>query len=323
MRHIKQLLVFPLFSLSLFSCGDATIYPTNKYQIEMDYHDDFKIMLLTDIHYGVEANIKEQNDQIKRMVDNEKKIDLIVIDGDSFLDANKSIVNSFVDFFDSLNIKWAYTFGNHDLQGDYDYYYINEKISEAKNSVFVDFKDDNIYGLTNYFIDLKAGNDIKYRLYIIDSNTYFYTGLKYSYDVIHDDQLEHIKNIYSSTQDKPEGLAFFHIPLIEFQEAYDEAIEKKHKYQGLNNEKCCPGYKNNGAYDVLKSIGVKAIFCGHDHLNYSDVNYNDEMILSYGVKTTNLIYHDDEIMGYKMITLPNNPESFGLENIEAKFLKYE
>ena len=47
------------------------------------------------------------------------------------------------------------------------------------------------------------------------------------------------------------------------------------------------------------------------------------MILSYGVKSSKEIYNDDEILGYKKITLNKNEEGFSLSNIENVFLSYE
>jgi hypothetical protein len=77
------------------------------------------------------------------------------------------------------------------------------------------------------------------------------------------------------------------------------------------------------AYEVFKSINVKACFCGHDHKNYSDIFYKNEMILSYGLKATDLDYHAENLFGYKIITLPENPAEFSLSSIASTFYLYQ
>ena len=311
-----------LASLLLSSCGKVS-YDISMYKKEMNYHDNFKIMQLTDLHFGIEMDSDKEIKHLNKMLDIAKneKYDLIVITGDSFLDAKKAHVNLLINTIDNANIPWAYTYGNHDFQGQYDSLYINDQIKKAKNAVFVDYDNDNIHGYTNYFINLKDGDAVKYRLFIIDSNSYHPTGFKYGYDIIHDEQIEHIKNIY---KDAPAtALAFFHIPLTEYQVAYDLYKDGQILGQGENNEPCCPGYTDkNHAFNWLKNCGVIATFTGHDHVNYSDLLYKD-MILSYGVKSSDLVYHQDDKIGYKLITLPSDVGEFGLNKIESRFVLYE
>ena len=124
-------------------------------------------------------------------------------------------------------------------------YYINDvikqyattdgkEVEDDKYAAFIDYEDDNLNGLANYYIDLVDSNnkeDVKYRLHIIDSNSYHYVGPKYKYEVILEDQLKHVRNIYNNaTEDKDYiGLAFFHIPFYEFEEVkvqYNEEINR-------------------------------------------------------------------------------------------------
>ena len=64
--------------------------------IRLFNNNSFKIMQLTDIHLGVQVdNVKEM--KFIRSFIEENKPDLIVITGDTFLDANKSIVKFFFD----------------------------------------------------------------------------------------------------------------------------------------------------------------------------------------------------------------------------------
>ncbi len=333
-------------------------YDVSEYRTTMQYYDDFKILQLADLHFGIETNVEAQLEIVKKNIRTEEP-DLIILTGDNFMYASKGIVKTLVSALneeckqlsekrDGRITKFALTFGNHDNQGDYPRYFINEVVSsyvtndgdeikDSKFAAFVDFEDDNIFGLTNFYIDLVndrskslADVDVKYRIHIIDSNTYHFSGPDYDYDVIHDDQLEHaIKIRQNATSDKDYiGLAFFHIPLPEYQEAWEQHLNSDGGTggQGECNEDALHGYKNNGSYDKLKEAGIISFFCGHDHINYGDFIYTDKdgdkAIFSYGVKANNQLYHDTEIIGYKTVTLKDvsSEEFISPSNIKECFV---
>ena len=79
----------------------------------------------------------------------------------------------------------------------------------------------------------------------------------------------------------------------------------------------------------MRDSNIVAFFVGHEHINYCDIiynadssNINDKAIFSYGVKSTDQIYHDDDILGYKLINLKDNMtnETFiDIDNIKENF----
>ena len=86
--------------------------------------------------------------------------------------------------------------------------------------------------------------------------------------------------------------------------------------------------ENNGAYQKLRNANIVAFFCGHDHINYGDFIYNassdnvaDKAIFSYGVKATNQLYHDTDMMGYKTVTLRDvsTDEFISMEYVKQNF----
>ena len=328
--------------LAVFSCapayGEENNYSVSDYRTTMKFHEDFKILQITDLHFGVESDLELQLGILKKSI-NEAMPDLIILTGDNFMYSNKSIVKALVSTLNEeckalsssrgMLTKFAITFGNHDNQGDYPRYFINEtiksyttndgsEIADGKFAAFVDYEDDNIFGLTNYFIDIVSPtdeNDVKYRIHIIDSNTYKNVGMKYKYDVIHKEQLLHAKAIYeSATADKDYiGLAFFHIPLHEYAEAwaqFEASGRDESLGQGVYEEGVLSPYENNGSYTYLRDANISAFFAGHDHINYGDIIYTDKdsqrVIFSYGVKATNQLYHNEEMIGYKTVTLKDN-----------------
>lgn len=335
-------------------------YSVDAYRTTMQYYNDFKVLQLADLHLGIETDLAKQLDIIKKAIRKEKP-DLIILTGDNFMYSSKGVVNSLIS---TLNAecealtakragrltKFTLTFGNHDNQGDYSRYYINDVMSaytttdgreiiDKKFAAFVDYEDDNLFGLTNFYIDLVSDRahgadraDVKYRLHIIDSNTYHFSGPDYDYDIMHDEQLEHAVNIYEqATADKDYiGMAFFHIPFAEYLDAaeqYENAANSALVGQGEHREDALCGYKDNDAYEVLKRANIVAFCCGHDHVNYGDILFNadsdvsERAILSFGVKSSNQLYHDTDIMGYKTITLKNiSVEEFlSIKNINKNF----
>lgn len=355
-----SILTLLLFLLCLSSCASSKTYDVKEYRTTMQFHEDFKILQITDIHLGIESDLEKQLNVVKSYIQ-EANPDLIILTGDNFMYGSKEIVKNLIK---TLNdecralteknnrlTKFAITFGNHDNQGDYPRYFINEvvlsyttndgdEIKDNKYAAFIDYEDDDLYGLTNYYIDLVDDReksldtvDVKYRIHIIDSNTDHFTGIKYQYDVIHTEQLEHAINIYNhATKDKDYiGLAFFHIPFEEFQFANEQ-------YQNTNNnigqgsflEDALFPYENNGSYATLKQANISAFIVGHNHKIAADVIYNgesnntdDKAILSFGVKATNQLYHSDDMIGYKTITLKDNmtKEQFlSIKNVNENFI---
>lgn len=320
---IKKTLIASSFLLAsaLTSCGQIK-YDISHYKVEFLYKDDYKIMQLTDLHLGITSDIEKQFTFLRKNI-LEADPSLIILTGDIFMLANTTIVDSTIRFFDEFQINYAFTYGNHDNQGEFDSNYIARALQKSQYCVNPDEIGDDVYGYTNFYIDIKDGDNIKYRILIIDSNSYHNIGYDYKYDIIHKDQLDHFKKAYNDEEDKTyETLAFFHIPLYEFADAYEEYVKGDliGEGSGVNNEPVSYGYERTDAFDVLKSINTKLISVGHDHVNDSDLTYKD-VILSYGIKSTDEIYNLTDMIGYKTFTL-NERTPISISCIENVFRRY-
>ena len=207
----KQLLTVLLLCALLLcavGCADAqhgvgkTAYAVQQYRTTMQYYEDFKILQIADLHLGIETDVALQLQIVCQTIRLEQP-DLIILTGDNFMYASKGVVKSLISTLNeecaALTLarngrltKFTLTFGNHDNQGDYSRYYINNVISsyvtgdgneiaDQKFAAFVDYEDDNLFGLANFYIDLVDDRtksldavDVKYRVHIIDSNTYHF-----------------------------------------------------------------------------------------------------------------------------------------------------
>ena len=371
MKKVAIGLIFCILLACLSACGTSDLskeeksgreYSVLEYRTTMQYHENFKILQLTDLHLGIEGDLASQLGRIERSV-READPDLIILTGDNFMYATKSIVRQLITTLNSLCkdltsnhperlTKFALTYGNHDNQGDYPRYYTNsvlkeftcedgKEIQENEYAAFVDYEDDNLFGLTNYYIDLVDDRqkspdtvDVKYRLHIIDSNTYYYLGTKYGYDVIHTGQLLHAQKIYqNATTDKDYiGMAFLHIPFQEYDQVRVQYQESDHPEligQGEFGENAYFPHENNNSFTMLRQANIISFFAGHDHVNYGDFIFNhssdtidNKAILSYGVKSTNQLYHERDRIGYKEITLKDNltkEEFISIDNIKENF----
>ena len=358
---MNKKILLPLIALVCTSCSQVVDYGVEQYRTTMEFHDDFKVVQLTDLHLGIESDLTKQLNFVCESIE-QADPDLIILTGDNFMYASKGIVKA---LFKTLNDKckqlstpqrirkFAVTFGNHDNQGDYPRYYINNviksyvtidgnELNDGRFAAFLDYQNDNLHGFANYYIDLvddisktKEEVDVKYRLHILDSNTYHFTGIVYKYEVIFEDQLEHIKDIYNNaTVDKDYiGMCFFHIPVAEYADMKEQYVNSPNPEligQGkLEDTKVRTPYYDNGAYQKMKEANIISFVTGHDHQNYGDYIFNadssdinDKAIFSYGVKSTNQLYHFDYMIGYKVINLKDNmtKETFiTIENINENF----
>jgi hypothetical protein len=341
MKH-RTLAVWLLLPL-LASCGSAKDVTIASYFAMNDkepliYHDGFKVLQLTDIHWSVNTNAKVQGEYLTRVV-KEANPDFIMITGDSLLGATTSTAEALMKVIESWQIPYGTTFGNHDREGEYSPEWLTQLWSKGKYSYYNEV-NDNVFGRSNYVIPItdSAGKPI-WNLYSIDSNSYpqSFNAVYYNYDVIHDDQIAWFKAAAEESRKKAgatvPGLAYFHIPLFEYCYQYindyknqtspligevlesssfttaPDEIKKLFTDAGLSVDKDIkfwPGYMNTGFFDAGVENGVGGFFCGHDHSNdWGDIYTsakNNKAFVGYGVKSgTELYYAHSEKRGYDII----------------------
>ncbi len=281
MKSVKVLLILltVFLSLNAFSAKPVLKFKNHK----------FRIIQFTDLHW-VNGGQYEKNDDstfvlIRKAIEVEKP-DLIVFTGDIIVSSGaREGWEKLSHLMMELKTPFAVAFGNHDTEAD-----ISKtealKILE-KNAYNVTYNaDESISGIGNCSLPVlsEKGKKEKWILYLFDSQAYSQVKAVGGYDWIKPNQIEWYRN-QSAFHAKKAGkvlpsLAFFHIPLPEF-----ETIRNQKETLGNHSEGVCPPLLNSGLLAAfIERKDVLGVFCGHDH-NNDYIGIMDGICLGYGRKT--------------------------------------
>lgn len=282
--------------------------------------DNLHIMQISDIHIGAGFMTTGKDTKainaVAAMITAEKP-DLVVVTGDitypvtfqSGTFNNKTSAKLFADLMEQLGVYWAPIFGNHDTES-YSYYNRQEICdfysSGAYKYCLLQSGPDEVDGVGNYIINVKntAGKMIQ-SLVMIDSQAYqnnqnVFSSFIMKYDRIHDNQVQWYENeikmlTAENGGETPKSLVFFHIPLIEYKEAWEQykangrqdtdEVKLIYGTAGEKDDTVYPADENCGLFDKAKELGsTQAFFCGHDHLNNFKLNYKGiDLVYSYSI----------------------------------------
>jgi len=292
----------------------------------------------------IQKTIDLANEYAGSKDNHDNKVDMIVITGDVFTFGTKEIAIDFCNFMEKQKINWTMTFGNHDEQCyfsvDWLTNYLN-KLSEKADSylLFKDLQDDDVFGNANFVISFPDVDSTKKeeRLYIFDSNRYRYQIGSYGYDCIHNDQIDWYERcsrhsldneIVTQSPNQSHSLAFFHIPFEEFNDRYKDIAAHSGKVAFVKDEDettldtqregvSSPKEHTNLYEKMIQLDTTEGVFVGHDHINNSAIQvYNndgckagdEQIMLSFGLKGTDTVYADDDLIGGQMITVKGERE---------------
>ncbi len=297
---------------------------------------DFKVMHLTDIHIGggfMSKGVDEKAlNAVATMVTKEKP-DLVIATGDIAFPVpytagtfnNYSGAKAFANLMESLGVYWDVTFGNHDAEC-YSYF-DREAVAEFYESEEYKYclfqaGPEDIDGYGNHTIEVKNSEGlITQAMILIDSQAYVKNNLiesiKGTYDNIHANQVEwyekEIKRMNAENQkinadaETVKSLAFFHIPLVEMDDAWTEFRENGYKdtdnfkyVEGIIGEtgrQVCCGYGEDDLFEKMVELdSTKAMFNGHDHVNSTTFEYKG-IQFSYGYSIDYFAYSGIDKLG--------------------------
>ncbi len=266
-----MLLLLILMMFSSASLGQTA--SEKKPMLTFDAQGRFTIVQFTDLH------LKEGNEEdgstmalVEQVLDAEKP-QLVVLTGD-VLGASarpREIMTQCCRPMVERHIPWAVALGNHDDEGTHDRPGLMDIIVSLPYSVSQRGPKD-IHGVSNYTVPVYStnGQEKKWVLYFFDSNAYPPEKSLGSYDWIHVDQVhwyyETSKKLAAENRGRVyPGLAFFHIPLPEYERvlADGQADLAGYRYESI----CCPKF-NSGLFTAMLERGdIKGTFVGHDHVN--------------------------------------------------------
>lgn len=321
----KSLFLFPaLATLCLTSCSGAH-HEIKEYVLSMEYQSNFRILQLTDTHLGDKENTKVHYDFMDLTI-KDANANFIVVTGDLFTFASKSTALEFFDYLDSHKTPWTVVFGNHDEQCYFSVDWLTgelNKRSESNDSycMFKDIQDDDVHGNSNFAINLMKDGNIFEQLIFMDSNRYYF-GSYFGYDYFKQNQIDWYSELIDATTSEAghvvPSLMFYHIPLPEIREAWEENKDKPETVGVKEEESCNPDY-NSGFFKVIKEKGsTKGMYFGHDHIDTFVVTY-EGIDFGYGIKATDRVYNNEDLLGGKVITVKDD-NTMEYQNI---FHKYE
>jgi len=244
---------------------------------------------------------------------------------------NKSAAKIFANLMESLGVYWTVCYGNHDTEA-YSYY-SREDLTEFYASdkfphCLMQAGPEDVDGVGNQVFSVVNSDNITTRaLVMLDSHSYVdgdYFGILWKYDNIHDNQVAWYKQVVEDINERNASLLeeyaqtneavaqkysdletvktslFFHIPLVEYQDAWNEFKDNgykdtenvKYNYGtiGEKGELIYPGIHSDDLFEtMLETKSGDSVFCGHDHLNNLSVNYKG-IDLTYGMSIDYLAY---------------------------------
>ncbi|WP_130860153.1 metallophosphoesterase family protein [Gracilibacillus phocaeensis] len=270
---------------------------------------NFKIMQLTDLHVGdLPFNDKDQQtlNLIKEQVAFVRP-DLLIVTGDLIWSKNKTdpaqTMEQLIQFFNTLHTPIAITYGNHDSEEGVtrtELRAMEKQLTHPatkKHHFIVEDRECYCIELTN------AQGQLENVLYVIDSGAYDFLEVgKYAY--VHPAQVEWFRRVsHYYKQEKKQtttDLLFLHIPLPEYQEAWESG-----ETSGEKGEEVCAPALNTGLFtSLLLDQQVKGVFCGHDHDNDFTAEFHG-ITLGYG-RVTGFNTYGQLDRGSRIVELQGN-----------------
>ncbi|MDL2308562.1 metallophosphoesterase family protein [Bacteroidales bacterium OttesenSCG-928-B11] len=240
--------------------------------LHFNTNNEFKILQITDIHYVYGRTTSDSAIQRMSYLLDIEQPDFVVFTGDIITSKKQQecwdiVLKPVID----RKIPWAVVLGNHDDEHNWSRREIISYLEKQPYSL-TQMGPEELKGAGNYTIPLltRAGKK-SHILYFMDSNAYSTIAGINGYGWFGFDQIAWYRNMSEDFTKENGGnpypaLAFFHIPLNEFEMLFDTT--KNYKVYGTRGEKECPGALNSGMFTAMQEKGdVMGVFVGHEHDN--------------------------------------------------------
>lgn len=276
-KHIALLMAF--ISLLSFS-----LQAKENIKLSFNKEGKFKIAQFTDLHWSHKSpNCAKTTATIQAVLQAEKP-DLAILTGDVVTNAPaKEAWLAIAKIFEEAKTPFAVTLGNHDNETGISKEDIFNLL--ADRPYFVGEKGpEDIYGYGNYTLPVRASASDKTAalLYCLDSNDRSPVTKYGDYDWVRYNQIEWYRKeserFTKANNNIPlPALAFFHIPLLEFNN-----IVGRENTIGYKEEIVASPLINSGLFaSFIDMKDVMGAFVGHDHNNdYIGIEF--DIALAFG-----------------------------------------
>jgi 3',5'-cyclic AMP phosphodiesterase CpdA len=282
----------------------------------------FTIVQFTDLHWMDGRPEDQRTRELMERVLGSEQPDLVVFTGDVIYtgpvspghtecEQPEQAFRDAVAAVEERAIPWAFVLGNHDTETLITPEELMKVALEHTHTVAQAGPAD-IAGMGNYSLEINGqGGSSGAVLYFLDSGSYSELQHVPGYNWVQRSQInwltaESARLNPLSGEDKLPALAFFHIPVPEYQEVWDTQVCYGHKF-----ERVCSAPVNSGLFAALLEMGdVLGTFCGHDHINdYSGSLHG--IRLSYGRASGYNTYGKEGFMrGARVIRLSEGVKGF-------------
>jgi len=287
-------------------------------EVSLRFRDDgtFRIVQFADVHWTWGIGDDRKSGRLMRAVLDEEQPDLVVYTGDNITGGallTYRALRQVTAPCAERNISWAAVFGNHDDEGRAD----RRKMMELMRNLpgcLASAGPDAVSGVSNYVLAVTSSRKAETPaalLYFFDSLGYMQHQGEKRYNYIQPSQLQWYRNESKRFREAiPEvllpALAFFHIPLPEYRQAWVSG-----NALGVSQEEVADSPVNSGLFDVMKEMGdVMGVFVGHDHIN-DYIGELNGIYLAYGRGTGYSTYGKDGFpRGARVIELLEGKRQF-------------
>ncbi len=302
---------YSIFALLFFV---AAINAQNDIELKFNSNGEFKIVQFTDTHINLAKNSNLRVYQTIQEVLKIEKPDFVIFTGDNVTENEpQEAYRRFAEIFKEANVPWAAVFGNHDGQSGF----IRKNLAEFLSQLPLCLNSDKgeTYGYSNFILPIYGKNNkTEALLYCMDSNSNSTLKPKVGgYGWFDFTQInwyrKKSKEFTLANHGNPlPALAFFHIPLPEYTQAWNNKITPP---LGVKNEDECSPDINTGMFSAMLECGdIMGTFVGHDHINdYIGVHYS--IALAYG-RVTKVMKNpeEDPLAGGRVIVLKEGQRQF-------------
>lgn len=280
-------------------CAVLSIITGTAQTLKFRKDGTFKIAQITDVHFKYGNPASNTSLKLFDEIIATESPDLVLFTGDIVVEPAPVFRGwqEVLSPFYKAGIPVAITLGNHDDEHD------------KKRNEIVDFLCQQPLCLIrpgDYSLHIIGkDNRTQAHLYLFDSNAYSTLPTVKGYGWVTHRQVEEYLN--SANEILP-SLAFFHIPLPEFREAYMN--NEKHPPVGQQGENECSPEINTGLFAAMLERGdIMGCFVGHDH-NNNYIAYKNGIALAYCNSSSEGTTYGDLPAASRIIVLKEGQRAF-------------